>query len=662
MNKKIILTLACLLSCLGFSAMAEATTVYLLKSSAWATTKIYAWKPNNAGELWSWDSSKTMTETVSIDGIDYLKYTFDGEYDSLNVIFRSNSEQTVDIEGVTPGETFFKRLTTKDSQGHYKYEIINPYVLTAPSISADGNTVTITASADGGQVYYTIDGSEPDNTSTLYTAPFELAADATVRAIQMKEVAKSDIVDFDFTWTFIAPALGKQYALYVGTGADPVEICATDQDYLPVEGGAKAAGQPDVLYLVGNIVDHSWEMNYEFKATRYGKCFVFENVELKNGTKTDAYFSFTTKLGANWDAVNTGDRYGAESNDAPLSQDAPLNIKKFTANGTASGACAWKVDAGTYRIVVNFEKNTVLLTQKEGPQWQPMTATDAEADMMSAAAGVLYRAELEGNLSVAFKEGDTCVEAGKIEAGASYVYHDGKWEVLAPVAVGLAGDDKGVLTSDTRLVCSPGTETAMYFDGEWLDIVDGSASIAMLNADDNALAELKWEATNAQGITFYGSHSLINHTEAMEEVRVYARVPKAWTSVSYTIVSDVNPDHTDSGIVDQPEGHYFYFVVPAHLYHSTLTFSNTGAPAAAHARIAAEETRTYQLAGKTMYFDHEGDHWDDHTYGNVSTGIDTIEAEQAPAVFYNLQGMPVEKPGTGIYIMRRGAEVTKIVR
>ena len=59
---------------------------------------------------------------------------------------------------------------------------------TAPSITpASGNiyapiTVTITAAA-GASIYYTTNGSEPTNASTAYTAPFNVSATTTVKAI-----------------------------------------------------------------------------------------------------------------------------------------------------------------------------------------------------------------------------------------------------------------------------------------------------------------------------------------------------------------------------------------------------------------------------------------------------------------------------------------------
>jgi hypothetical protein len=40
-------------------------------------------------------------------------------------------------------------------------------------------------------------------------------------------------------------------------------------------------------------------------------------------------------------------------------------------------------------------------------------------------------------------------------------------------------------------------------------------------------------------------------------------------------------------------------------------------------------------------------------------GVEGIEVETAPAVYYNLQGVQVENPTNGVYIVKRGNKVTK---
>jgi hypothetical protein len=47
----------------------------------------------------------------------------------------------------------------------------------------------------------------------------------------------------------------------------------------------------------------------------------------------------------------------------------------------------------------------------------------------------------------------------------------------------------------------------------------------------------------------------------------------------------------------------------------------------------------------------------------VATGIESIEAdENAPAVYYNLQGIKVANPSEGIFIKVQGNKVTKVVK
>ena len=50
---------------------------------------------------------------------------------------------------------------------------------------------------------------------------------------------------------------------------------------------------------------------------------------------------------------------------------------------------------------------------------------------------------------------------------------------------------------------------------------------------------------------------------------------------------------------------------------------------------------------------------------NVSTGLDAIDADNFDLnpVYYNLQGVRVDNPSAGLYIVRRGNAITKeIVR
>ena len=77
-----------------------------------------------------------------------------------------------------------------------------PTTVAAPTISGttpfDGSTtVTITAET-GASIYYTLDGTTPTASSTLYSAPFTLTATTTVKAIAIKDNVSSSVTTQEF--------------------------------------------------------------------------------------------------------------------------------------------------------------------------------------------------------------------------------------------------------------------------------------------------------------------------------------------------------------------------------------------------------------------------------------------------------------------------------
>lgn len=94
-----------------------------------------------------------------------------------------------------------------------------PPAVEAPSISGDENFVTSTtvtiSHAEADHIYYTTNGDDPTTSSTEYTAPFELNATATVKAIAVKGSDESAVAEKTFTkiepdYTTIAAFLTDQ--------------------------------------------------------------------------------------------------------------------------------------------------------------------------------------------------------------------------------------------------------------------------------------------------------------------------------------------------------------------------------------------------------------------------------------------------------------------
>jgi hypothetical protein len=63
-----------------------------------------------------------------------------------------------------------------------------------------GTTITISTTTDGASIYYTLDGTEPTTSSTLYSAPIEITADVTIKAIAVKDgMNNSSVASAEYT-------------------------------------------------------------------------------------------------------------------------------------------------------------------------------------------------------------------------------------------------------------------------------------------------------------------------------------------------------------------------------------------------------------------------------------------------------------------------------
>jgi len=107
-------------------------------------------------------------------------------------------------------------LTSCDNSTTEAQVCATPVITPASGTYATDQTVTITSVTENAKIYYTINGANPDTTSTLYTVPFAVTVTSTIRAIATKDGytnspvdTVSIIIDYDQCATpVITPASG----------------------------------------------------------------------------------------------------------------------------------------------------------------------------------------------------------------------------------------------------------------------------------------------------------------------------------------------------------------------------------------------------------------------------------------------------------------------
>ena len=159
-------------------------------------TKVVLNAGNKAGTLTvnvsddgsTWVKVKEQTTTTS-----YTAYTFDlgGSYKYVQMV-STGAQIRVSIATLTFSE---------DAGGEGGETPVAPAAPTLPtSCNFDNSmTVEITNIAEGATAYYTTDGTTPSAASTKYTAPFEITATTTVKAIAVNEGVSSEVASETYT-------------------------------------------------------------------------------------------------------------------------------------------------------------------------------------------------------------------------------------------------------------------------------------------------------------------------------------------------------------------------------------------------------------------------------------------------------------------------------
>ena len=135
---------------------------------------------------------------------------------------------------------------------------------------------------------------------------------------------------------------------------------------------------PEKLYLMGHVNNFAWATDKGIEATRDGSTYTFNNVTVNSsGAAFAGYFSFATTLGATWDDVNSGDRYGASTENEAIATGESAAIVRYPVGMNASSAKSWAARPYVYTVTADLVSMRITLSSPSGID---DAAVDADVD------------------------------------------------------------------------------------------------------------------------------------------------------------------------------------------------------------------------------------------------------------------------------------------
>ncbi len=152
----------------------------------------HTWEQKNWGY-------RNMEDTIQ------LLSRYEYYYDLIHRFVKENGlsatiyTQTTDVETETNGLMTYDRKINKmgpDNVFKANHNIIPPSLSSSLRIFTDTYMVELKNQREGGTIYYTLDGSDPTENSSLYTSPFPISETKTIKAFTKWKDAHSRIISY----------------------------------------------------------------------------------------------------------------------------------------------------------------------------------------------------------------------------------------------------------------------------------------------------------------------------------------------------------------------------------------------------------------------------------------------------------------------------------
>lgn len=238
--------------------------------------------------------------------------------------------------------------------------VSNPDFVTAPTVTVTGNmhsantyfaSATVTMSAESGaSIYYTLDGNEPDASSTLYSAPFTVTTTSTVKAIAVSGANSSTVVTRNITILDINPLFFENFE---SSGATQMTVVNASGTYT-----WSTNSHNGNHYAFANAYNYgateTWLLTPAITPLNAGGVILsFSNAKNYNGPAIQVKYSTNYNGGApasaTWTDItsqctlSSGSWTWAESGDIEIPGASPIYFAWVYTSGDTSAA-GWEID------------------------------------------------------------------------------------------------------------------------------------------------------------------------------------------------------------------------------------------------------------------------------------------------------------------------------
>lgn len=514
-------------------------------------------------------------------------------------------------------------------------------------ISAD-TEITIECATEGASIYYTIDGTEPSTSSTLYTAPFTLSAAATVKAIAVAEgLENSDVTEAVFTFpesvANIGEFLAKANTSKAYTIEGPVTVVAQSGSYLFLQ---DATGKIVAFGNLSNTYNNGDQLtNIKGTYTLYNGLPEMNVVASSFGTPTAGAAVAPEKIALEEVAIDNLLAYvkitGVKIDAATDSYGKSFPISDETGNATMYNSAGIDVPTGENKTIIGFIScyNTTVqilpveitsasgLEIVEAPVIAPnggAIATNQEITITCGTEGASIYYTLDGTepttSSTLYEGAFTLAEECTVKAIA--VAEGMEQSAVVEAAFTFLSDDIKVATFDFTNPASLNPTQEKPATGAEISVNDikFTSDVVTLVAAQNS-----------------GSNTcrLWGKTDGTSELRTYSSSTITISATNANITSiEFDGGKASATQMTADSGELTGKVWTATDSVSTVVFTAKA---------------TTNITTITV------------NYEPTETGVEEIEVDNNAAVeYYNLQGVKVANPANGFFIKVQGTKASKV--